>query len=250
MLRQPMTAPTQQYDPNGNSPTASAIGPWTVYGRMQIKKIRVESNRLVVEGQRIGMKFSDHAKLLVPTKLDEKVRLEISLSQPVNSADQVHEIFSHLFVFSKEEFLASVPEFWRWYLTKYLDSYEEDGTRLVFKPYVPEKIQPKKASADPEAPKDGIFHVGNGVTAPKPRYQPDPDYPAVAKREGFVGHPVFTMIVDKTGSVSKPVLVQPAGLGLDENAYQAMRTWKFQPATRNGQPVAVEVNAEFTFDLY
>ena len=58
------------------------------------------------------------------------------------------------------------------------------------------------------------------------------------------------MIVDKTGSVPKAVLVQPAGLGIDENTYQTIRTWKFQPATRNGQPVAVEVNAEFTFDFY
>lgn len=195
------------------------------------------------------MKFSDHARLLVPVKLDEKVRLEISLNQPVNSADQVHEILGHVFAFTKEDFLASVPEFWREYLTKYLDFYEEDGTRFVFKPYAPEKVQPKKASADAEVPEDGISHVGNGVTAPKATYQPDPDYSNAARSEGFNGRAVFTMIVDKTGSVAKAVLAQPAGLGLDENAYQTIRRWKFQPATRNGQPVAVEVSAEFSFEL-
>ncbi|HKE31954.1 MAG TPA: hypothetical protein VKD65_09530, partial [Candidatus Angelobacter sp.] len=41
-LRQSMTAPTQQYDSLGNSPTASALGPWTIYARVQIKKIKLE----------------------------------------------------------------------------------------------------------------------------------------------------------------------------------------------------------------
>src|SRR5262245_46772481 len=48
-LRQSMTAPTQQYDSLGNSPTASALGPWTIYGRVQIKKIKLETNQMLVE---------------------------------------------------------------------------------------------------------------------------------------------------------------------------------------------------------
>src|SRR5215471_13293989 len=56
-LRQPMTASTQQYDSLGNSPTASALGPWTIYARVQLRKITLESTRLTVEGQRVGMKF-------------------------------------------------------------------------------------------------------------------------------------------------------------------------------------------------
>src|SRR5215469_5199336 len=101
-----MTAPTQQYDAQGNSPTASALGPWTVYGRVQITKIMVEPNRLVVEGQRIGIKFNDKGKALVPSKLDEKLKLEIPLGQPLASADQTHDLFSHIFAFTKDDFLA------------------------------------------------------------------------------------------------------------------------------------------------
>src|SRR5215472_19222279 len=71
-LRQSMTAPTQQYDSLGNSPTASALGPWTIYARVQIKKIKLEPARVIVEGQRIGMKFNNHSKSLVPTKLEDK----------------------------------------------------------------------------------------------------------------------------------------------------------------------------------
>jgi TonB family protein len=39
-------------------------------------------------------------------------------------------------------------------------------------------------------------------------------------------------------------------MGLDEKAIEAVSTWRFQPATHNGQPVAVEVNVEVSFRLY
>ncbi|MGZ4732881.1 MAG: energy transducer TonB [Terriglobales bacterium] len=40
------------------------------------------------------------------------------------------------------------------------------------------------------------------------------------------------------------------GMGLDEKAIAAVSTWRFQPATLNGQPVAVEVNVQVSFRLY
>jgi TonB family protein len=40
------------------------------------------------------------------------------------------------------------------------------------------------------------------------------------------------------------------GLGLDEKAIEAVRKWKFEPAMKNGQPVAVQVNVEVNFRLY
>ena len=40
------------------------------------------------------------------------------------------------------------------------------------------------------------------------------------------------------------------GLGLDEKAIEAVRLWKFEPARKNGQPVAVQINVEVDFRLY
>jgi len=245
-LRQPMTAPTQQYDSFGNSPTASALGPWTIYGRVQIRKIKVEANRLVVEGRRIGMKFSDHAKTLVPAKLDDKVKLEISLNQPLDSVEQARTILSHVFAFSKEDFLASVPELWRQYLVHNLESYPDDGHQLVFKPYLPRKPQDKKS----EPPSSDVYYVGNGVTAPKATYQPDPSYSLEAREQKLDAVLTLNVIVDKTGAVRNIRVAKPAGLGLDEQAAYTVRTWRFEPATRNGEPVNVEVAVEFSFNLW
>ncbi len=38
--------------------------------------------------------------------------------------------------------------------------------------------------------------------------------------------------------------------GLDQKAIESVRQWKFEPATKDGVPVAVRVNVEVQFRLY
>ena len=247
-FRQPMTAPTQQYDAQGNSPTASALGSWTIYGRIQIKKIKVAPTWLILEGRRIGMKFSDHSKTLVPAKLDDKMKVEIFLHAPLNSADQAREILGHIFAFTREDFLASVPEFWRKYLADNIESYADDGSSIVFKPAAP---IPNPKDPNVKLP-PGVFHVGKEVTPPQAIHgaTPDPDYSDAARQERFGGPNVFYVIVGPDGTVSSVELARPLGLGLDEKSAQKIKTWKFQPAKRNGDPVPVEVVVEVSFQLW
>ena len=40
------------------------------------------------------------------------------------------------------------------------------------------------------------------------------------------------------------------GMGLDEKAIEAVRNWKFEPAMKDGKPVAVQINVEVSFRLY
>ena len=60
----------------------------------------------------------------------------------------------------------------------------------------------------------------------------------------------MNLIVGNDGTVHHIRLVRPLGLGLDESARSMIQTWRFQPATRDGQPVAVEMNVEVAFNLY
>lgn len=253
-LRSAMTATTQQYNSRGNSPTASALGPWTVDGRLLIKKIKLEANKLVVEGQRSGVEFEAKKGTLVPAKLDQKVKLEISLDQPLDSAEHAHAILGHIFAFTQEDFVASVPQLWKKYLTGNLESYSADGQQMTFKRPArgPQKLRPLDPACGPQKlePLDGIYHVGNGVSAPRPTYSPDPDYSVVARANKFQGTAVFTIVVGPDGNVHNVQLTQPLGLGLDETSAEMIKTWKFEPAKRNGEPVAVEVSVEVEFHLF
>jgi TonB family protein len=61
---------------------------------------------------------------------------------------------------------------------------------------------------------------------------------------------VLNVIVDKTGKVQNIQLVRPAGMGMEEAAVAAVKTWRFKPAQREGDPVAVELNIEVAFNKY
>jgi protein TonB len=39
------------------------------------------------------------------------------------------------------------------------------------------------------------------------------------------------------------------GMGLDEKAVEAVQNWKFEPAMKDGKPVAVELAIEVDFHL-
>jgi TonB family protein len=39
-------------------------------------------------------------------------------------------------------------------------------------------------------------------------------------------------------------------MGLDEKALEAVRTWRFEPARKDGVPVAVQISVEVNFRLY
>jgi TonB family protein len=52
------------------------------------------------------------------------------------------------------------------------------------------------------------------------------------------------LFLGKDGVVHHVRVVRPLGLGLDEAAQSTVKTWRFLPATKDGQPVAVEMNVE------
>lgn len=96
----------------------------------------------------------------------------------------------------------------------------------------------------------GLFHVGNGVSAPVPIYSPDPDYSEEARKAKYQGTVVLTVIVGPDGRVHNARVSRSLGMGLDEKAIEKVMVWKFKPATKDSKPVAVEVSVEVQFNLY
>jgi len=96
----------------------------------------------------------------------------------------------------------------------------------------------------------GIFRVGGGVSAPKIIYQPDPEYSEEARKAKFQGTCVLWLIVGPDGRPRDIRVQRTLGLGLDEKAIEAVKTWRFDPARKDGQPVSVPITVEVSFRLY
>lgn len=96
----------------------------------------------------------------------------------------------------------------------------------------------------------GVYRVGGGVRAPRVLYAPDPEYSEEARKAKYQGTVVLWIIVGPDGRVRDVRVQRTLGMGLDEKAIAAVRTWKFDPAQKDGHPVAVQVNVEVNFRLY
>jgi periplasmic protein TonB len=96
----------------------------------------------------------------------------------------------------------------------------------------------------------GPYRVGGGVSAPKALYAPDPEYSEEARKAKYQGTVVLWVVVGPDGRPRDIKVQRTLGMGLDEKAMEAVRTWKFEPARLNGNPVAVQINVEVNFRLY
>ena len=96
----------------------------------------------------------------------------------------------------------------------------------------------------------GAYRVGGGVSAPRAIYAPDPEYSEEARKAKYQGTVVLWCVIGPDGRVHEVRVQRSLGLGLDEKAIDAVRTWKFDPAKKDGQPVAVQINVEVNFRLY
>jgi TonB family protein len=92
--------------------------------------------------------------------------------------------------------------------------------------------------------------VGGGVSAPRAIATPDPEYSEEARKAKYQGVCVLWLIVGPDGRPRDIKVARTLGMGLDQKAIEAVRQWKFEPAMKDGQPVAVQINVEVNFRLY
>lgn len=90
----------------------------------------------------------------------------------------------------------------------------------------------------------------DNVKPPRATYTPEPEFSEEARRSGFQGIVVLGVLIDKKGQVSRIRIERPLGKGLDQQAVESVKTWRFNPATKDGEPVAIEMKVEVSFQLY
>jgi protein TonB len=95
-----------------------------------------------------------------------------------------------------------------------------------------------------------VYEIGNGVTAPKPVSTPNPAYSDKARKKKINGTVIVAMIVTPEGKVRDVKVIKSLEESLDQQAITAVRAWKFEPAMKDGNPVAVHMRAEVSFRVY
>ena len=78
---------------------------------------------------------------------------------------------------------------------------------------------------------------GKEITRPTKISGAPPSYTEAAIKAGVEGQVVVEALIDKAGNVAEAHVRSGLSLGLDEAALEAVKAWKFKPATLLGQPI-------------
>ena len=222
---------TIRFDSAGRLIESSNIGPWTVYAKLRIDNIDLEHRALQIEGRRVAVRFdgSGHPNDLLSS---DRCTILIPLTETINDSAIVQSAVPQLFLGPNEKLSSFVPDYWK----ASVSAIEQTGSGSVPK---------DRTDWHPMAAK-----IGGSVLPPRAVYAPDPEYTDPARNAKLEGSIVFEMVVTPDGKAGDLALLQPLGLGLDDQAAASLSTWRFNPATKNGQPLAVKIGVSVSFHLY
>lgn len=92
------------------------------------------------------------------------------------------------------------------------------------------------------------MNIGKDITPPVAIYTPEAEYSNAARRRWENCTVGINIIVTKEGKVGDELLTDSCP-DLDANALQAVQMYRFKPAMKDGQPVAVRIQIEVGFTI-
>jgi TonB family protein len=235
---------------DGNLVGNAVDGPWTIDGRVEIKQIHLKSGLIEIKARRINIVFDvKDPSGKVPTPVDQlatlqaqygkkakkvekdlrklEVTIEIDFPDGEPKERDIDSAIFNIFFMPRESMIEAVPSYWRGYFAG---------------------LEGRPATVSNS--REPAFRVGGAVSAPHAISSPDPEYSEEARKAKYQGTALLWLVVDSSGKTRDLQIVRPLGLGLDEKAIEKISTWRFDPATKNGAPVAVQINVEVSFKLY
>jgi TonB family protein len=111
-------------------------------------------------------------------------------------------------------------------------------------------VEPPVAASEELVDRTGVYSaVPPGGTQPEEIDRVIPRYPAAARRNNVQGAVVIRGIVRRDGRIDDVEIIKDLPSGLGEAARDAVRRWRFRPATVNGEPIDVYYTVTVNFRL-
>ncbi len=245
-LRHFYTGQHLSFQSDGSLVGSGEIGPWTVDGQIEVKHIKRHGHALQIEGRRVCLVFDSKRKppyrdvlaslaesdvkdrdKLEKAFREKRVEIEIALSSDKPDAKEVSSAMNSVFLDRQSRSGISFPTTGANISTKFAGSRQGPGP-----------------SAEP------VYFVKPGIAPPRTLRTSEPDFSEEARQAKYQGTMTLFLVVDSSGAVRDLQIGTPLGMGLDDRAVNAVSGWKFQPGTKDGRPVAVQIAVEIDFHLY
>jgi TonB family protein len=203
--------------------------------KKKMVKIFIEREQVVIPKKKNEPKsFKDKEKKARPAapptqvaatpKVDAKSEIYIS---PAQAARVLRDALDQIFAQGLDErMMAAMPDFWKLY-------YQAVAEKADYRPKDPSIL--RQNTVDRKARLLASF---------------EPDSNEFAQAAGVAGMSQYHAIIGPDGKVEEVAVSRPIGFGLDESAVAAIRNAKFEPAIKDGKPVAVLLDLDVPFRIF
>jgi TonB family protein len=257
------------YD-SGDGLDGTTVGEWTTDGFIRVDEIHLSANsvgikatRQVVVSAGQGFQFAAE-KIARKTKNHGVVEIEVRFNK--GNFTEAAAMLSKIFLTSRESFIDFVPNYWKTCIKDGLSGKNAScrfSSEIAAVPGLTNQTPTAMPTRDDDSSRNSTMRsngtaanlgatirVGGPVKPPRVVHQPEPQYSEFARKTGIHGIVTLGLVINKDGVPEEVQIVGPLGAGLDAKAVQAVERWKFQPAQKDGQPLAVRIAVEVDFHLY
>jgi len=113
-------------------------------------------------------------------------------------------------------------------------------------PFTPDDLPAPEPEVEPSSQP---WRLDASITRPVPLDTPRAHYTETARRAGIQGVVIIEAVINEKGRVEDTRILKGLPMGLDQKAVEAVSSWRFKPATREGKPVKVFHVLVVKFDL-
>ncbi len=125
---------------------------------------------------------------------------------------------------------------------------EDDAKKMLGQAFdIRQALMAEMERSQPPGP--DVRRIGGDVNPPVLASKVEPEYSEEARIAKYEGLVLLSVEVGADGIAHNIRVMRGLGLGLDQKAVEAVRQWRFKPASENGQPVAVAAHIEVNFRL-
>ena len=223
-----------------------------------------QDSRLIMDAKRTCIQLDQHDGEFSNVTTGDRVQIEVQLTSDQLSTQTVLPLLQKILLSSHDRLVDLVPPYWANCLSRKVDRRDKRSPWECVasdKTLVPD-FEGKKIAWDFEPP-DTSLHTGTrhylirhkvaylsepGVKEPSlgPAQDPIFEWEQNRTRLGEMSL-VLAFTVGEDGHARDIMIVSPVGMGIDDDAAKALRTWQFTPAIAENKPRAI--HARVTFDI-
>jgi len=212
-----------------------------IFAALLTKSVKMSGQKIEIAADRLAV-FRDKSGKMFLSPLRESVKVTVDLTG-ADLSIVMPQLADDLFFQDLDEAVAALPAVYQHSVPPYADLTQQPKPN-------PPAVQCDCALALEKKCGEANNLKNEGTKPPRLVYSVEPEFSEEARVHKYNGNIQTAMMIDETGKPSDIWIVRPSGMQLDQQAANAVRQYRFEPATCHGKPVAIHLYIDVNFQIF